>query len=157
MKEIITRPAQLNDIDTLLLFEQGVIAAERSFDPTLKGDPNYYYDIKKMIEATDVELLVAVSGDIIIGSGYARIEMAKPYLQHEQYAYLGFMYVLPQYRGKGINKIIITALAQWAASKNITELRLEVYQNNLPAIAAYEKVGFTKHMIEMRMSIKNKS
>jgi GNAT superfamily N-acetyltransferase len=156
MEAIITRPARLTDIDTLLVFEQGVIAAERPFDPTLGKGPIYYYDIKKMIEATDVELLVAVSGDTIVGSGYARIETAKPYEQHEQHAYLGFMFVLPEYRGKGINKLIIDALAQWAASKNITELRLDVYQNNLPAIAAYEKVGFTKHMVKMRMEITNK-
>ena len=157
MEEIITRPARLTDIDILLVFEQGVIAAERPFDPTLEKDPIHYYDLKKMIEATDVELLVAVSGDTLVGSGYARIETAKPYLQHAQHAYLGFMYVLPQYRGKGINKMIIDALALWAASKNITELRLDVYQNNLPAITAYEKVGFTKHMIEMRMEIKSKT
>jgi GNAT superfamily N-acetyltransferase len=39
-----------------------------------------------------------------IDAGYARIEQAKPYLKHTAYAYLGFMYVLPAYRGKGINK-----------------------------------------------------
>ena len=157
MEQISTRPAQLSDLDALLVFEQGVIGAERPFDNTLRNDPIHYYDIKKMIEATDVELLVAVSGDTIIGSGYARIETAKPYLQHWQHAYFGFMYVLPQYRGMGVNKIIIDALSEWAASKNITELRLDVYQNNLPAITAYEKVGFAKHMIEMRMGIKKKT
>jgi ribosomal protein S18 acetylase RimI-like enzyme len=154
MEKMITRPARLTDIDTLLVFEQGVIAAERPFDPTLKKDPIHYYDLQKMIEAADVELLVAVSGDTVIGSGYARIETAKHFVQHAQHAYLGFMYVLPQYRGRGVNKIIIEALAQWAASKNITELRLDVYQNNLPAINAYEKVGFTKLMVEMRMEVK---
>ena len=154
MDNIITRPATLDDLDVLLLFEQGVIAAERPFDPTLKADPIRYYDLKKMIEASHIELLVAVSGDTIIGSGYARIETAKPFLQYEQYAYLGFMYVLPEYRGKGINRMIIDALATWAAGQNMTELRLEVYQNNTAAIAAYEKVGFKKLLIEMRKQIK---
>jgi ribosomal protein S18 acetylase RimI-like enzyme len=154
MESIIIRPAQLNDLDALLAFEQGVIAAERPFDPTLKQDPIHYYDIKKMIEATHIELLVAVSGDMIIGSGYARIETAKPFLNYVQYAYLGFMYVLPAYRGKGINRMIIDALEIWAAEKNITELRLEVYQNNTAAIAAYEKVGFQKLLIEMRKEIR---
>ena len=154
MDKITTRPATLDDLDVLLLFEQGVIAAERPFDPTLKADPIRYYDLKKMIEAAHIELLVAVSGDTIIGSGYARIETAKPFLQYEQYAYLGFMYVLPEYRGKGINRLIIDALATWAAGQNMTELRLEVYQNNTAAIAAYEKVGFEKLLIEMRKQIK---
>ncbi|NOT94571.1 GNAT family N-acetyltransferase [Ferruginibacter sp.] len=155
MEDIIIRKAQLNDLDTLLVFEQGVIAAERPFDNTLKPGHINYYDIPKMIAAKDIELVVAESGTQIIGSGYARIENAKPYLQHTQHAYLGFMFVEKNYRGKGVNKKIINALAQWAISKNITELRLDVYQNNDAAINAYKKVGFNKHMMEMRMKLES--
>jgi ribosomal protein S18 acetylase RimI-like enzyme len=154
MEQILIRKAQLQDMETLLAFEQGVIAAERPFDVTLKAGHINYYDIPKMITAENVELVVAVQNEKIIGSGYARIENAKPYLQHMQHAYLGFMYVDINHRGKGINKKIIDALAQWVLSKNITELRLDVYQNNNAAIKAYEKAGFTKHMVEMRMKLK---
>ena len=153
MEQIIIRKAKLEDLPNLLLFEQGVIAAERPFDSTLNVDPIHYYDIKKMIAADEVELVVATLDNRIIGSGYARIENAKPYLKHLQHAYLGFMYVLPEFRGKGVNKLIIDALAKWSASKNITELRLDVYHNNVAAIKAYEKAGFTKHMVEMRMGL----
>lgn len=155
MEQIIIRTAVPDDVDTLLVFEQGVIMAERPFDSTLKNGPINYYDIKKMIAADDVELVVATLKNKIIGSGYARIEDAKPYLKHPQHAYLGFMYVIPEFRGKGVNKLIIDALAKWSASKNITELRLDVYQNNVPAINAYEKAGFSKHMVEMRAAIDN--
>lgn len=150
MNDVIIRKATLNDLDTLLVFEQGVISAERPFDPTLKTVRTNYYDIEKMISATDVELVVAELGTELIGSGYARIENAKPYLQHRQHAYLGFMYVVPNHRGKGINKMIIETLAKWAASKNISELRLDVYHQNEAAIKAYERVGFARHMIAMR-------
>jgi RimJ/RimL family protein N-acetyltransferase len=156
MEKIIIRKATLNDLNTLLIFEQGVITAERPFDPTLKKEKINYYDIEKMIAATDVEIVVAELEGAIIGSGYARIENAKPYLQHQQHAYLGFMYVDPNHRGKGINKKIIGALEEWCNLQNITELRLDVYQNNEAAIKAYEKVGFTKHMIAMRMGLNNK-
>ena len=77
-------------------------------------------------------------------------------MQHLQHAYLGFMYVDPNHRGKGVNKKIINALVEWCNLQNITELRLDVYQMNEAAINAYEKVGFTKHMIAMRMGLKNK-
>lgn len=153
MEEINIRTATLNDLDTLLRFEQGVINAERPFDSTLKNTNILYYDIEEMITASHIELIVAEIEAEVIGSGYARIEDSKPYLQHQQHAYLGFMYVHPKHRGKGINKKIIEALTQWARSKNITELRLDVYNNNLGAIKAYEKVGFTKHMMQMRMDL----
>jgi len=151
MEEIVIRKATLNDLETLLLFEQGVINAERPFDSTLKTEPTHYYDIKEMINASHVEIVVAEIRSERIGSGYARIESAKPYLKHKKHAYLGFMYVVPEQRGKGVVQKIIEALKQWSVSQNITEMRLEVYQNNLAAIKAYEKIGFTKHMIQMRM------
>ena len=153
MKQIIIRKAAMTDLEKLLEFEQGVIAAERPYDLTLKKEKINYYDIEKMITAPDVEIVVAELDGVIIGSGYARIENAKPYLQHLQHAYLGFMYVDSHHRGKGVNKKIIDALTQWCILQNINELRLDVYQNNEAAIKAYEKVGFTKHMIEMRMGL----
>lgn len=155
MEEITIRKASFNDIETLRRFEQGVINAERPFDPTLKKGDIFYYDIEGMIEASHFELLIAELNDEIIGSGYARIEKAKPYLQHNEKAYLGFMYVEPNHRGKGVNKKILDALKQWSLSQNITEMRLDVYQDNSAAIKAYEKAGFVKHMVEMRMGLKN--
>ena len=154
MEKVIIRKATMNDLDTLLVFEQGVINAERPFDLTLKKEHTHYYDIEKMIKAPDVELVVAELDAEIIACGYARIENAKSYLQHQQHAYLGFMYVVPAHRGKGINKMIIDALTTWAAAENITELRLDVYQENEAAIKAYERVGFAKHMVAMRKGLK---
>ncbi|HEV7779641.1 MAG TPA: GNAT family N-acetyltransferase [Chitinophagaceae bacterium] len=153
MDKIIIRKAVLSDMETLLRFEQGVINAERPFDPTLKGDPNYYYDIGAMIAASHIELLVVETSNEIIGSGYARIDRSEPYLRHEQHAYFGFMYVDPAHRGKGVNKMIVDALEQWSLSQGITEMRLEVYVGNAAAISAYEKVGFVKHMTEMRKGL----
>lgn len=153
MENIITRKATINDLDTLRRFEQGVISAERPFDPTLKEEHINYYDLEFMIDAPHIVLIVAELNGELVGSGYARIDTAEPFLQHEQHAYLGFMYVEPMHRGKGINKIILQELNKWAISRRITELRLEVYYNNTSAIAAYEKAGFTKHMIEMRMGL----
>ena len=153
MNTITIRKALPSDMDALLRFEQGVIAAERPFDPTLKTGKIHYYDLMGMINAPDVELLVAELDGALIGSGYARIEAAKHYLQHPIHAYLGFMYVEPAHRGKGVNHQIIAALTTWARSRNVNELRLDVYHENLNAIKAYEKAGFSKNMINMRMGI----
>jgi GNAT superfamily N-acetyltransferase len=106
-----------------------------------------------MISATDVEVVVAVLNEQIIGSGYARIEDAKPYLNHKLFAYLGFMYTHPDHRGKGVNNLIIGALTNWVRSQNIFEMRLDVYNDNPSAIRAYEKVGFKKHLINMRIGL----
>ncbi len=64
------------------------------------------------------------------------------------------MYVVPEHRRKGVNNKILVNLAQWCKSKNIDQIRLEVYNDNIDALKAYEKAGFTKHLIEMRLEIK---
>ncbi len=154
MENIIVRKATIHDIETLRRFEQGVISAERPFDPTLKKGHINYYDLEQMIDDPGTELLVAEINGELVASGYARIETARHYLQHKQHSYLGFMYVEPKHRGKGINQIIIEALKEWSLSQNITELRLEVYYENTSAIHAYDKVGFTRHMIGMRLGLR---
>jgi ribosomal protein S18 acetylase RimI-like enzyme len=153
MNQITTRTATLADLDILLEFEQGIIQTERPFDPTLKEGHINYYDIAAMIQAPHVEVVVAEVDSEIIGSGYARIDDSKIYVKHPKHAYLGFMYVKPEYRGKGVNKKVITALQHWAIARAITEFKLDVYNDNLAAIKAYEKIGFSKLLIEMRMGL----
>lgn len=147
------RPATLEDLPVLYQFEQGIILAERPFDSTLKPDPINYYDLKAYILSNDVEIIVALDNDVIVSSGYAKIMRGKPYHMHSKYAYLGFMYVRPEYRGKGIINGITERLKAWAKSKNLNEIRLDVYNDNHSAIKAYEKAGLKKHLVEMRMRL----
>lgn len=141
------------DLEALLIFEQGVIKTERPFDVTLKADPVRYYNLEEMISASHIELAVAELDKQVIASGYVRIEKSKHYLQHAEHGYLGFMYVVPEHRGKGVNKKIIEFLKDWAKTQNITEFRLDVYIDNVSAVNAYKKIGFIGHMLEMRMNI----
>lgn len=151
MKEFLIREAVLEDLDALLQFEQELIRAERPYDECIRKDPVVYYDLRQMLEDKEVMVVVAEADGRIVGSGYAREARARSYLDHETYAYLGFMYTDPQYRGKGINQHIVDQLSSWAAAKGLNELRLTVYDENIPAIKAYEKAGFSKHIVEMRM------
>ena len=153
MNEVKIRKALLLDLEQLMVFEQDLIKTERPFDPTLKPDPIKYYDLKSLITSPLAEVVVAETDNKVIASGYARIDRSKPFLKHSTHAYLGFMYVLPEYRGQGINKQIMDALKDWAVSKNITEFRLEVYYDNISAIKAYEKIGFSRYSLEMRYNL----
>ncbi|MDP4216785.1 MAG: GNAT family N-acetyltransferase [Bacteroidota bacterium] len=150
-KEILFRKATENDLETLLQFEQGIIRTERPFDPTLRPGHIHYYDLREMLRAENTLVMVAELDHRVIASGYATIRDSESFLSHDKHAYLGFMFVVPEHRGKGINKGIIESLIKWATSKNMTEIRLQVYDQNKAAIRAYEKIGFSKYMIQMRM------
>ena len=151
MNDVFVKKATLDDLQVLLEFEQGVIAAERPYDPTLAESPISYYDLPGLISSDDAEVVVAVTGSQIIGCGYALVKKARHYLDHEDYAYLGFMYTHPEFRGKRVNSRILEVLKLWSAEKGLTEIRLTVYDENQSAIRAYEKNGFKKHIIEMRL------
>lgn len=156
MNSIITRSARVEDLDILLTFEQGIVAAERPFDPTLKPGEIHYYDLKALILSPEAEVVVALSGEEIVGSGYAQIREAKDYLQHSHFAYLGFMYVKPAFRGQGINQKVLDTLTNWIKEQGLAEIRLEVYAENERAKRAYEKAGFTPNLLEMRMNLEEK-
>lgn len=49
--------------------------------------------------------------------------------------------------------MILDGLKEWSKSKGITELRLDVYDANDSAIRAYEKAGFQRHLLNMRIRI----
>src|SRR5271157_3585106 len=153
MADIVVRKAAVEDLATLNRFQQGIVEAERVFDPTIKDGAVQYYDIARMLIAADVHFVVAQAGMRVVGCGYARIEPAKHYLRHSVHAYLGLMYVDPEYRGRAVNLAVIAALKDWSVSRGVSEMRLEVYRDNLAAIKAYEKAGFGQWVIDMRLTL----
>lgn len=155
--DILIRPATPEDLPTLLRFEQGIITAERPYDQTLKPDPISYYDIGEMISDPNAEVAVAVSDGRLIGSGYAIKKASRHYLNPPFHAFIGFLYVEPDFRGRGINQRVLDHLFAWARAKDLPEIHLTVYPDNAPAIRAYEKVGFDPYILEMRLNLDDRS
>lgn len=155
MENITVRRASMDDLPMLLEFEQDLINAERPFEPTFTDGKFHYYDLQKMIENSDTEVVVAETDGKFVGSGHARIREGESYNNFEKYAFFGFMYSSPEHRGKGINKLIMNELFKWANARGLTEIRLQVYDENTPAIRAYEKVGFKKILTTMRLDTRD--
>ena len=153
MSELILRTATSADLIELENFEQGVITAERPFDSTLKPDGVRYYDLAALVSSPDAHFLIAEMASRPVGCGFARLDAAKAYLRHARHGYLGLMYVVPEYRGRGINGRILQALSGWCRERGVCELRLDVYSRNEPAVRAYLKAGFEPHMLEMRLGL----
>ncbi len=149
----IVRLATVADLPRLREFEQGVIDAERPYQPYLKDDPVHYYDLDHMIDANDVCLVVAEVDGHLVGSGYARVEESKPYIRYHQFGYLGFMFVVPQFRGQGVIQDIMAYLERWCLERGVGVLHLEVFADNARASRAYDKAGFAANLIDMRKVI----
>jgi len=149
---MIVRKATEKDLEILLEFEQGIVSAERPFNSTLINGEIHYYDLLYLIQSEDSTVLVVEENNEIVASGYAKIKKTENnYSNFDRYAYLGFMYVKPEHRGKGINKLILDELISWSKDKGISEIRLDVYDQNESAVKAYEKAGFEPLLLTMRL------
>jgi GNAT superfamily N-acetyltransferase len=147
----IIREATAADLPMLLDFEQALIAYERPFAPNLRKDKISYYDLSAYIKAEDIRIVVAEMAGELVGSGYALIKENKAYKAPQYYVYLGFMYVIPEYRGQGINGQIMNDLIDWGKAQSYTEVQLDVYAENESAINAYAKAGLVPEILTMRL------
>ncbi len=153
MSDIIVRAARIEEIKKLLQFEQLIIEYERPFVENMKTEYFNYYSLEELINSDDAEVLVAELAGQLIGSGYAKIKKSINYMTNEFHAFLGYMYVDPNYRWKGVNQKIVNQLIRWSNHKGMDEVRLTVFAKNDSAIKAYDKAGFDQQVIEMRMNI----
>lgn len=151
--EIVIRAARVDELPRLKAFEQGIVRAERPYDHTLRPDPISYYDIAELITSPDAEVAVAEIGGQLVGSGYAKRKRSRHYVSPDEHAFIGFLYVEPAFRGRGINKLVLDHLFDWARANALPEIHLTVYDENSPAIRAYEKVGFQPYLMEMRLNL----
>lgn len=153
MDQIKIQQASIDELPTLLEFEQAIVEYERPFEKNMQTEKFNYYDLEALILSDKAEVLVAKSDDKLVGSGYAKIRKSEHYIKNKYHAFFGFMYVDPDYRGLGINKLIVEKLIAWSKAQNMKSISLTVYNENESAIKAYEKTGFNKHLIEMRLDI----
>ena len=153
MTKIIIRSARASDLETLLSFEQSIIEYERPMCADMQEDEFNYYSLKELIKSDDAEVVVAEHNGKPIAAGYAKIQKSRDYLTHEYHSFLGFMFVSRDYRGQGINKLIIDELKTWSKEKGMTVCCLTVFDKNDSALKAYQKIGFENEIIEMRLTL----
>lgn len=147
------RRARGADLPVLDRFQREIINAEQAFIPRRIDEEYRYYDLAPMLDAPDICVAVAEVNGELVGSGYAKKVRSKPYLQHRYHAYVGFMYTAEHCRGQGVAHGMLTYLGDWARTKGLDELRLDVFADNQRAIRAYATAGFQANTLEMRLAL----
>src|SRR5689334_8981096 len=59
-------------------------------------------------------------------------------------AHLISMWTAPKHRQRGIGRLLVNAVLNWARSRDTRVLQLMVTSNNQPAIRFYEQLGFSR-------------
>lgn len=64
-------------------------------------------------------------------------------------AYILLLYVMPDYRRRGIASRLMHQAEHWAKARGDRQIGLQVFQTNQPALTLYEKLGYQAHSIWM--------
>ena len=81
--------------------------------------------------------LVAVVDDALAGLAWGRLDERQPDIAH-----LFQVWVAPEFRGRGIGRLLVDAVIAWARSVGARELRLGVTRGDTAAVRLYRRAGF---------------
>ncbi len=147
------RRAVPEDSATLWQFQQALIEFERVFDTRLRAEGIVYYDVDALMASDDSEVAVMERGGQIVASGYVQLRDVKPIYHHTQIGHVGFLYVTPAHRGQGLVQQLLNHFGEWARSRGVDTLELEVYAHNAAAVSAYERAGFEPTLTKMALKL----
>ena len=82
---------------------------------------------------------LAVDGETTCGIAGALLDQGDP-----KRAHLISMWTAPTHRQQGIGRLLVERVLGWAHTRNVDTMLLMVTRNNGPAIAFYERLGFTR-------------
>ena len=63
--------------------------------------------------------------------------------EHPETGHVGGMWVEPEGRRRGAGEALLRAVINWARSRKLEQLELQVTEGNQPAMRLYERIGFT--------------
>jgi ribosomal protein S18 acetylase RimI-like enzyme len=84
--------------------------------------------------------------------GWILIGGSKDQFSNKTIGFIYELFVLDEYRGKGISKQLINTAVEQFKQEGYSEIRLSVFEGN-KAIKLYENLGFETRTISMSMPI----
>jgi len=133
----VVRPAIAADVPTIFALIQALAEYEK-LSHEVVGSPealeSHLFGDRPYAEAIVAEVVGEGVGFALFFHNYSTF-LTQPGI------YLEDLFVLPEYRGQGIGKALLTCLAQLALTRNCGRLEWSVLDWNAPAIGFYERMG----------------
>ena len=143
------RKAKIQDYDQIVKLYKELYNAEKKFDVNLSQTYNLSskqeVKIKNRIKSRKQLFLVAIDQEKIVGLIDGYILDNDNHI--EKVGYLDHLCVDKSYRGLGIANKLIDSFAEKMKSKNVSYLKLNAFEANIPAINLYKKLGFKEYSI----------
>ncbi|NEP12279.1 MAG: GNAT family N-acetyltransferase [Symploca sp. SIO2C1] len=135
--EFMIRPAVANDVPVIFELIKALAEYEK-LSHAVTGNAQtlkeHLFGTRPYAEAIIAESQGQVVGFALFFYNYSTF-LTKPGI------YLEDLFVLPEFRGQGIGKVLITAVAELAVERDCGRLEWSVLDWNEPAIAFYRRLG----------------
>ena len=139
MNDIEIRPAKSEDVETIFQLIQSLAEYEKlshQVTGTVALLHDHLFGAHPCIEALLADHQGKSIGFALFFTNYSTF-LTKPCI------YLEDLFVMIEYRGMGVGKAILSALARLALERNCGRLEWSVLDWNEPAIAFYQRIGAT--------------
>ncbi|GKX67970.1 GNAT family N-acetyltransferase [Inconstantimicrobium mannanitabidum] len=138
-KNVIIRNAEIRDAAQAIYIVKQVMA-EAPFFP--RASEEFVFTVEQeesYIKNAALFLVVEVEGKIV---GLATLDRSNLVKIHHT-ATFGIN-ILKEYCGQGVGSLLMQRVIEWAENNGVEKIDLEVFANNISAIALYKKYGFVE-------------
>ena len=135
------RPAQPDDMDALVSLLQALFAIEEDFSP----DPDRQRKgLTRFQDGCGKHrcMLVADAGGQVVGMATLQILISTA--EGGPVGLVEDVVVKKAFRGRGIGRQLMAALADWAADRGLTRLQLLADRYKQPAMDFYDRIGWQR-------------
>jgi len=154
--EVEIKEATLEYLKDIINFNKKLFEFEyKNFDKTLdcSWPPKNKEYFKNSIKGKDSLALVVLDKGKIIGYLIGNIKKAKNYRNIKKIAELDNMFILPDYRNKGIGSLLCKRFLDWVKSRDVKRVRVVVSEKNKGAINCYKKCGFSEYNLILEQDL----
>jgi GNAT superfamily N-acetyltransferase len=135
-EQVSLRPAELDDVESVTLAQAAMTEEDLSV-------PRNHIDYARLREISRRRIS---SGKVwLVSEGQRLLFKTEESARSEDGVLIGGVFTDPECRGRGLARRGIGTWARILFDRDLTLLALHVNRDNLPAIRAYERVGFRRH------------
>ena len=98
--------------------------------------------LKERVDLSGYTEKLAKYADIFYAKNQEKVCGSCEVYLNQKRAYITSIAVFPEYQGRGIGSALLNAVVKEVEMRNIEEIDLEVFMNNIKAICFYKRHGF---------------
>ncbi|MGQ9888544.1 MAG: GNAT family N-acetyltransferase [Aggregatilineales bacterium] len=156
------RPATVSDVPAISRLWEKLVAYHQALGPDMPaaapdGAARYGRSLADRLDDKHTRVLVAeVDGQLV---GYVLgvvVDLMPEMFEHHAGGFLADIFVEESYRGRGLGRALVRALADWFRHNGLRYFEWHVVSSNKSALAFWEAMGGHSFMVRMRAYIEPK-